>query len=286
MLKAHWSGYEIDSSEAAYEVKVKKPEEMGTLIRELLTSGYLVRSYYLLFEEPMVRLRDFIKEHGDPKDKPAAKALEHLDKQIDKFDPESYRASRIGVRAIEAILNYVGAHRQELLDVQLFRSDLTEDQEEYWEDVGSDFEFEPGQWIDETVFYSESEIPFDGVVLFLGCSLVGLNKLEPGDQRKAKAAVRRTDIMIQEAEGTPRRGGRGLDEMDMFFSSMFGPRDPWESYNRPQTLSLRVRLNPDATFVVTGRWMDDGQFSYGYYDYVLGRAAKTVGAKIALHMIA
>ena len=285
MLKAHWSGYEIDSSEAAYEVKVKKPEEMGTLIRELLTSGYLVRSYYLLFEEPMVRLRDFIKEHGDPKDKPAAKALEHLDKQIDKFDPESYRASRIGVRAIEAILNYVGAHRQELLDVQLFRSDLTEDQEEYWEDVGSDFEFEPGQWIDETVFYSESEIPFDGVVLFLGCSLVGLNKLEPGDQRKAKAAVRRTDIMIQEEEGRPRGGGRGLDEMDMFFSSMFGPRDPWESYNRPQTLTLRVRLNPDATFVVTGRWMDDGQFSYGYYDYVLGRAAKKVGAKIDLHMI-
>jgi hypothetical protein len=125
MLKAHWSGYEIDSSEAAYEVKVKEPEEMGTLVRAFLTSGYFVRSYYLLFEEPMVRLRDFIKEHGDPKDKLAAKALEYLDKQIDKFDSEGYRASRIGVRAIQSILNYVGAHRQELLDAQLFRFELT-----------------------------------------------------------------------------------------------------------------------------------------------------------------
>jgi hypothetical protein len=283
MLKAHWSGYEIDSSEAAYEVKVKEPEAMGTLVRALLTSGYFTRSYYLLFEEPMKRLRDFIKEHGDPKDKLAAKALEHLDKQIAKFDAESYRASTIGVRAIEAILNYVGAHRQELHDAQLFRFELTEEQEDILGDFG--FEFEPGQWIDETDFYSETEIPFDGVVLCLGCSLVGLNKLEPGDQRKAKAAVRRTDVMIQEEEGRPRRGGRGLDEMDMFFSSMFGPRDPWENYNRPQMLSLRVRLNPDATFVVTGRWMDDGQFAYGYYDYVLGRAAKKVGAKIDLHMI-
>ena len=283
MLKAHWSGYEIDSSEAAYEVKVKKPEEMGTLVRELLTSGYFVRSYYLLFEEPMVRLRDFIKEHGDPKDKLTTKALEHLDKQVDKFDPESYRASRIGVRAIQAILNYVGAHRQKLLEAQIFRFELTEDQEDILSDF--DFEFEPGQWVNETDFYSETEIPFDGVVLCLGCSLVGLNKLEPADQRKAKAAVRRTDIMIQEEEGRPRRGGRGLDEMDMFFSSMFGPRDPWESYNRPQMLSLRVRLNPDATFVVTGRWMDDGQFAYGYYDYLLGRAARKAKAKIAMHMV-
>lgn len=283
MLKAHWSGYEIDSSEAAYEVKVKKPEEMGTLVREFLTSGYFVRSYYLLFEEPMRRLRDFIEERGDPKDKLAAKVLEHLDKQIVKLDPEGYRASRIGVRAIQAILNYVGAHCQELLDAQLFRFELTEDQEEMLGDF--DFEFEPGQWIDETDFYSEEEIPFDGVVLFLGCSLVGLNKLEPGDQRKAKAAVRRTDIMIQEEEGRPRRGGRGLDEIDMFFQSMFGPYDPWEKYNRPQMLTLRVRMNPDATFVVTGRWMDDGQFAYGYYDYALGRAAKKVGGKIDLHMI-
>jgi hypothetical protein len=283
MLKAHWSGYEIDSSEAAYEVKVKEPAEMGTLVRGFLTSGYFVGSYYLLFEEPMVRLRDFIKEHGDPKDKLAAKALEHLDKQITKFDAERYRASRIGVRAIEPILNYVGAHCQELHDAQLFRFELTEDQEEMLGDFG--FEFEPGQWIDETDFYSEQEIPFDGTVLFLGCSLIGLSKLEPEDQRRAKAAVRRTDIMIQEEEGRPRRGGRGLDEIDMFFSSMFGPRDPWDSYNRSQMLSLRVRMNPDATFIVTGRWMDDGQFAFGYYDYLLGQAAKKAKAKIAMHMI-
>jgi hypothetical protein len=264
-------------------VKVKEPEGMGTLVRGFLTSGYFVGSYYLLFEEPMVRLRDFIKEHGDPKDKLAAKALEHLDKQIAKFNAESYRASRIGVRAIEPILNYVGTHRQELHDAQLFRFELTEDQEEMLGDFG--FEFEPGQRIDETDFYSEQEIPFDGTVFFLGCSLVGLSKLESEDQRKAKAAVRRTDIMIQEEEGRPRRGGRGLDEIDMFFSSMFGPRDPWETYNRPQMLSLRVRMNPDATFVVTGRWMDDGQFAFGYYDYVLGQAAKKAKAKIAMHMI-
>jgi hypothetical protein len=50
-------------------------------------------------------------------------------------------------------------------------------------------------------------------------------------------------------------------------------------------LSLRVRMNPDATFIVTGRWMDDGQFAFGYYDYLLGQAAKKAKAKIAMHMI-
>jgi len=283
MLKAHWSGFEIDSSEAAYEVKVPQPEALGTLVRGLLTSGYFVRSYYLLFEEPMVRLRDFILARGDQEDKLGAKALSYLEKQIAKIEKRGEYATTIGVRAIEAILNYVGAHRKELFDASTFRFELTDEQKEMYEDY--DYEFELGQWVDETDFYSEEEIPFDGVVLFLGCSLVGLNKLEPGDQRKAKAAVRRTDIMIQEEEGRPRRGGRGMDEMDMFFQSMFGPYDPWEKYNHPQMLTLRVRLNPDATVTFTGRWMDDGQFAYGYYDYVLSQAAKKAGAKIGLHMI-
>ena len=55
MLKAHWHGYEIDSSEAAYEVQVGQPEQLGSLARGILTSGYFVRSYYLVFEEPMKR---------------------------------------------------------------------------------------------------------------------------------------------------------------------------------------------------------------------------------------
>jgi hypothetical protein len=285
MLKAHWSGYEIDSSEAAYGVAVPKPEELGTLVTALLRSNYFVRSFYLLFEEPMVRLQEFIREHSDPQDKLAAKALQQLDKQIAKFDPDGERASTIGVRAIEPILNYVGTHRQELLDAQVFRFGLTAEQEEYWEDVGADFEFEPGQRVNEIDFYSEQEIPFDGVVFYLGCSLIGLDKLPPEEQGKAKAAVRRTDVMIQDAEGEPRGGGRGMNEIDIMFQSMFGPRDPWQTYNRPQMLTLRVRLNPDATFVITGRWMDDGQFAYGYYDYVLHQAAKKARASISLHMI-
>jgi hypothetical protein len=88
MLKAHWSGFEIDSSEAAYEVKVPQPEELGTLVRALLGSGYFVRSHYLLFEEPMVRLRDFILERGDREDKLGAKALDYLEKQIQNLCTE------------------------------------------------------------------------------------------------------------------------------------------------------------------------------------------------------
>jgi hypothetical protein len=269
MLKAHWRGYEIDSSEAAYEVKVPQPEELGTLVRGLLTSGYFVRSYYLLFEEPTVRLRDFIKEHGDPKDKLAAKALEHLDKQIAKFDPESYRASRIGVRAIESILNYVGAHGQELLDAQLFHFEPTEEQEEYWEDIGA--EFEPGQQIDETEFYSETEIPFDGVILFLGCTFEKASKLSAGEQRRARSIAR--------------QAGKRMDD----FGGPFGG-ESWgdmlqEDVERSMNVSLRVRLNPDATFSVTGRWMEDGQFLFDYYTFLLGQAAKEAGAGIDLHMI-
>ncbi|MFQ6059162.1 MAG: hypothetical protein ACE5MB_09835 [Anaerolineae bacterium] len=272
MLRAHWSGYEIDSSEAAYEVKVPQPEALGTLVRALLGSGYFVRSYYLLFEEPMVRLRDFIKEHSDPKDKLAAKALEHLDKVIAKFDPSSYRASRMGVRAIEAILNYVGAHRQELLGAQLFRFELTEEQKEYWEDVGADFEFEPGQWIDETDFYSENEIPFDGVVLFLGCTFEKVSKLSPQEQRRARRIARGAGKRMDEFGESPLWGESWADLMQ-------------KDLERPMNVSLRVRLNPDATLSITGRWMEDGQFLYDYYTFLLQQAAKKAGAKIALHMV-
>jgi hypothetical protein len=236
MLKARWSGYEIDSSEAAYEVQVPQPEELGTLVRHFLTSGYFVKSYYSLFEEPLERLRDFIKEHGDPKDKLAAKALEQLDKQIAKFDPSSWRAPRIGVRTIEPILNYVGAHRQELLEAQVFRFELTDEQKEMYEDY--DYEFEVGQKIDESSFYSGDEIPFDGTVLYLGCNVV-----------KASQLTLASDL------------------------------------ERSMNVSLRVRLNPDATLSITGRWMEDGQFLHDYYAHLLGQAAEKTGAEIGTYVL-
>ncbi len=277
MIKAHWSGYEIDSSEAAYNVKVPKPEELGALVRVLLGSGYFTRACYLLSAESLRRLRKYVRQH-EPADSPVR---QQLDQVMDKFPSD--RAVKMGMRAIEPILNYVGASRRALLKDKVFRCEPTPEQQEIYGDT--DTEFEPGQPVNENDFYSEQEIPWDGVALCLGCELVGLNKLPPEEQAKAKAAIRETDVMIQEAEGSRRSGGRGLNEMDMMFSSMFGPRDPWESYNHPQSLSLRVRLNPDASLSIHGRWMDDGQFAYGYYEYVLTQAAKKAGAKIDLTMI-
>lgn len=269
MLKARWSGYEIDSSEAAYEVKVKQPEELGTLLREFLTSGYFVRSYYLLFNKPLERLRQFIVEQGHEEDKLGAKALEYLDKQIAKFDPESYRAPRVGVRAIQAILNYVGAHRQAFSDANTFHFELPEEQEAMYADY--DYEFIPGEKVDETVFYSESEIPLDGVVLFLGCNFEKASKLSPQEQKQARRIAR--------------GAGKRMDD----FGGPFGG-ESWgdmlqEDLERPMNVSLRVRLNPDATFSVTGRWMEDGQFLCDYYTFLLEQAAKKAGAKVDLHMV-
>jgi hypothetical protein len=277
MLKAHWSGYEIDSSEAAYEVKVPEPEKLGTLVRALLGSGYFVRSYYLLSEESLSRLQGYVHQH-EPAD---SQLRQPIDEVIGKFNPD--RNITIGVRTIEPILNYVGANRQALLKAKVFRFEPTAEEREMYADT--DIEFEPGQMVEETYFYSENEIPWDGVAFYLGCQLVGLNKLSPEEQAEARAAVRKTDVMIQEEEGRPRRGGRGMNEIDTLFSSVFGPRDLWENYNHPQPVSLRVRLNPDATLSIHGRWMDDGQFAYGYYQYVLSLAAKKAEAKIGFDMI-
>jgi hypothetical protein len=270
MLKARWSGYEIDSSEAAYEVRVHRPEELGTLVRHFLTSGYFVKSYYSLFEEPLERLRDFVKEHGDPKDALVAKALKQLDKQIAKFDPSSWRAPRIGVRTIEPILNYMGAHRQELLEAQVFRFELTDEQQEMYEDY--DYEFEMGQKIDESSFYSENEIPFDGTVLYLGCNVVKASQLTPAAQKKARRIAR--------------RAGKKMDEFGG--PSMFG--ESWadmlgSDLERSMNVTLRVRLNPDATFSITGRWMEDGQFLHDYYAYLLGQAAEKTGAKMSTYVL-
>jgi hypothetical protein len=276
MLRAHWHGYEIDSSEAAYEAQVPQPEQMGTLLRGFLTSGYFVRSHYLLFEEPLARLRDFILTQGEPEDKQTAKTLEYLEKQIAKFDPSTWKASRIGVRAIEAILNYVGAHRQALLEAGTFRFGLTEEQKEYWEDY-SDEEFQPGTLVYEQDFYSEREIPLDGVVLFLGCSLVPASKLTPQERKQAYKLVHRS----YEDTGL-------LDELISWgaFMRHSEPRDyVAEAIDQRHHLSLRVRLNPDATFIITGRWHDDGQFIYPLYDYLLGLAAKKAGVKLEVFSI-
>ncbi len=270
MLKARWSGYEIDSSEAAYEVKVKQPEELGTLLREFLTSGYFVRSYYLLFEEPLERLRQFIVEQGHEEDKLGTEALDYLDKQIAKFDPESYRAPRIGVRAVQALLNYVGAHRQALSEASTFHFELPEEQKAMYADA--DYEFTPGEKVDETVFYSEDEIPLDGVVLFLGCSFEKASKLSSQEQKQARRIARGAGKQMEEF-GASSFGGEGWGDMLQ------------EDLERPMNVSLRVRLNSDATFSVTGRWMEDGQFLCDYYTFLLEQAAKKAGAEVDLHMI-
>lgn len=270
MLKARWSGYEIDSSEAAYEVKVKQPEELGTLLREFLTSGYFVRSYYLLFEEPMERLRQFIVEQGHEEDKLGAKALEYLDKQIAKFDPESYRATRVGVRVIQAILNYVGAHRHAFSEAGTFHFELPDEQKAMYADY--DYEFTPGEKVDETVFYSESEIPLDGVVLFLGCNFEKASKLSSQEQKQARRIARGAGRQMEEFGGSS-FGGESWGDMLQ------------EDLERPMNVSLRVRLNPGTTFSVTGRWMEDGQFLCDYYTFLLEQAAKKAGAKVDLHMI-
>ena len=270
MLKPRWSGYEIDSSEAAYEVPAHRPEELGTLVRNFLTSGYFVKSYYSLFEEPLERLRDFIKEHGDPKDKLATKTLEQLDKQIAKFDPSSWRAPRTGVRTIEPILNYVGAHRQELLEAQVFRFELTDDQKEMYEDY--DYEFEVGQEIDESSFYSETEIPFDGTVLYLGCNLVKASQLTPTEQKKARRIARGAGKRMDDFGGP---GMFGESWADMLESDL----------ERSMNVTLRVRLNPDATISITGRWMEDGQFLHDYYAYLLDQAAEKAGAQMGTYVL-
>ena len=40
-------------------------------------------------------MRDFVAAHGDREDKATVKALEHTETQIAKFNPDSYKASRI-----------------------------------------------------------------------------------------------------------------------------------------------------------------------------------------------
>ncbi len=271
MLKAHWNGYEIDSSEAAYSVKVPHPKSMGTLVRALLGSGYFVRSYYLLSELQTVRLRDYIAAQAQP-DK---QVVALLDKQIAKFNDR--RPTTIGVRVIEPVLNYVGAHCRQLVQAQTFRSELTEEQRETLEDCGYDDDddggFEPGSFVDESLYYSESEIPWDGIVMALHCELVGAGKLTAHEQQEAYKLT----------HDSYERAGM----LDLMAEIDFGPSRDYvlQDISHAQPLSLRVRLNPDVTLSIHGRWMDDGQFIYPYYAYLLEQAAEKAAAKIKFGMI-
>ena len=139
------------------------------------------------------------------------------------------------------------------------------------EDCGYDEEFEPSGLVEEQDYYSEDEIPLDGVVLLLGCSLVPANKLE---SREAKRAYKLVHANYEQVGM--------LDEM----AGWGPPRDyVQDDINKPHHLSLRVRINPDTTFTITGRWMDDGQFIFPYHDYLLGLAAKKAGMKIGTYCL-
>jgi hypothetical protein len=273
MLRAHWRGYEIDSSEAAYEMKVPQSEKLGTLLRAFLESGYFVRSYVLLSEPSLVRLRDFVAGQGDAADKATAKVLQAVEKQVGKLNDRRY--STIGLQAIETILNYVGAQRQALLEAQTFHFELTEEQREILEDYGVDEEFEPGSLVDESGYYSEEEIPWDGVAFALGCALVGAGELPAAERKKAYNLVKRhyrETGLLDDLEGW----GFGFGEPGDYVL---------EDIGHSQSLSLRVRLNPDATLAVTGRWRDDGQFIFPYYEYLLGLAAKKAQAGIGFYIL-
>lgn len=263
MLRARWSGYEIDSSEAAYSVKVEEPGQMGTLVRAFLGSGYFVRSFYLLSEQQMLRLREWAAQ----RELPETRICQALEKVISRFN--NRRWTRIGVRNLETILNYVGEHAQELVDDQVFRFELTEEERGQLADY--DIEFEPGSFVDESLFYSQYDIPMDGVVMPLGCALVKAERLSAAQQRRAHQIVR--------------EAGR---QMDRFERPVLG--ESWSDLlanglDQTMDISLRVRLNPDASFSITGRWMEDGQFLYGYYSYLVEQAAEKAGAELGFHMV-
>ena len=75
--------------------------------------------------------------------------------------------------------------------------------------------------------------------------------------------------------------------MDQFERPFFG--ESWsdllaDGLDQTMDISLRVRLNPDATFSITGRWMEDGQFLCAYYGYLVEQAAEKAGAELGFHM--
>ena len=62
-------------------------------MRALLGSGYFARTRYLVFEDPILRLRDYIIAHGRDDSKLTVKTLRYPEKLIARFDPERYRGA-------------------------------------------------------------------------------------------------------------------------------------------------------------------------------------------------
>ena len=131
----------------------------------------------------------------------------------------------------------------------------------------------PGDFIQRFQKAAEDLAGTDGAVLFLSCTLVPANKLEPKEGKRAYKLVRDHYKRV------------GL--LDELAGWSWGPaRDHvQEDINHRHGITLRVRLNPGATFTVTGRWMDDGQFIFPYYEYLLGLAAKEAGAELGTYCL-
>jgi hypothetical protein len=102
---------------------------------------------------------------------------------------------------------------------------------------------------------------------------VKLSKLPPEDQREA---TRIAKLCFKES---------GIEEWGGL--SLWGRQRDYlkENYDCSKPLSLRMRLNPNATFTVTGRWFDDGQFDHPYYEFFLKQAGKKTQLKVGFTMI-
>lgn len=246
MLKARWQGYEIDSSESSYNLYIPQQTPMGTYIRAVLGSGYFVRSFTLWNEEPVVRLCAFVRA----REAPEANIRKELDSLVDKM-----RKARgditIGVRAIEAILNYVEANRQALLEANVFyTSELPEGTDEQQEEE------------DESGYGTP---PRRGSVLYLRGALVAYHKLSPEEQEVALDAAQ--------------EGWQAL--------LSFGGIDDWgysaeEDFSYSQELILDVRLTPQGEITPTVQSFSDGFVASGYYECLLEWAEEKAEARLSL----
>jgi len=252
MLKARWQGYEIDSSESAYGLDVPEQIQAGTYLRALLGSGYFVRSYMLLSEEPIPRLQAFVQAREEPE----ADIRETLDKLMDKMQ-RSRGDVNVGVRAIESILNYVEANRPALLSENVFYTSELPD-EAGGEEADEEDEYE------EESYYGEP--PRRNVVLYLRSALVPYQKLSPEEQVEALEA-----------------GQAGWDDL-----LSFGGLDDWgysveEDYSYSQELILDVRLSPRGEITASFHWFSNGYVVDGYYESLLLWAEDKAGVKLGLY---
>jgi hypothetical protein len=248
MLKARWQGYEIDSSESAYGLDIPEHIQAGTYLRALLGSGYFVRSYRLLNEEPILRLHAFVQAHEEPK----ADIRKTLDKLLDKMQ-RARGDVNVGVRAIESILNYVEANRPALLAENVFYTSGLPD-EAGGEEAEEEDEYE------EESYYGEP--PRRNVILYLRSALVPYHKLSPEEQVEALEA-----------------GQAGWD-----FLASFGGLDDWdysaeEDYRYSQELILDVQLYSQGEMACRVHWFSDGYVAGGYYRSLLMWAEDKAGVE-------